>query len=153
MWVFQMQVVNATLTIAVKMATFQSLRSWCVQITREAHFKGRQTQFSPIIQLRTNNSTRDQLSLSFTSYACPTYSTSATDNYENIKIKTWRISVNDRIITDKVEQILTKGEIVRHEQFLLLPQCCQKSSAAEISKCCYMRERVNAWSNNVFPRY
>ena len=33
-----------------------------------------------------------------------------------------------------VENIVAKGEIARNEQFLLLPQRCQKLSAAEASE-------------------
>ena len=40
----------------------------------------------------------------------------------------------------KVENIVAKGEIVRYEQFLLLLQCFQKSSAAEASESDYMWE-------------
>ena len=43
----------------------------------------------------------------------------------------------------KVENIVAKGEIAHHEQFLLLPQCFQKSSASEAWESVYMRERVN----------
>ena len=38
---------------------------------------------------------------------------------------------------------MAKGEIVHHEQFILLPQCFQKSSAAEVSKRVCMWERFN----------
>ena len=34
-----------------------------------------------------------------------------------------------------VENIATTGEIAHDEQFLPLPQCFQKSSAADASKC------------------
>ena len=42
----------------------------------------------------------------------------------------------------KVENIVSKGEIARFEQFLL-SQCFQKSSAAKASESIYIRERVN----------
>ena len=45
----------------------------------------------------------------------------------------------------KVENIVSKGEIARFEQFLLLPLCFQKPSAAEASESVYMRERVNPY--------
>ena len=38
---------------------------------------------------------------------------------------------------------MAKGEIACFEQFLLLSQCFQKSSASEASKSVYMLERVN----------
>ena len=45
----------------------------------------------------------------------------------------------------KVEKIMAKGEIARFEQFLLLSQCFQKSSAVDASKCMYRLERVNSF--------
>ena len=41
-----------------------------------------------------------------------------------------------------VENTVAKGEIPYNEQFLLLPQCFQKSSAAEVSENVSMWERV-----------
>ena len=43
----------------------------------------------------------------------------------------------------KVEKIVRKGEIARHERFLLLARCFQKSSAADASKCVFRWEWVN----------
>ena len=43
---------------------------------------------------------------------------------------------------NKVENIVAKGEIARFEQFLLLTQCFQMSSAAEASESVYMREKA-----------
>ena len=43
---------------------------------------------------------------------------------------------------DLVENIVAKGEIVHNEQFLLLSQWFQKSSAVEASEGVYMCERV-----------
>ena len=37
---------------------------------------------------------------------------------------------------------MANGEIAHHEQFLLLPQCFQESSAADSSEWVYMWERV-----------
>ena len=45
---------------------------------------------------------------------------------------------------------MPKGEIAHYEQFLLLPQCFQKSSAVEMSESVYMWERVNP---SVVPTY
>ena len=47
---------------------------------------------------------------------------------------------------DVIEQknIEIKGEISHVEQFLLLPQLFQKSSAADASKCVWKRERVSS---------
>ena len=44
---------------------------------------------------------------------------------------------------NKVEIIVANGEIAQYEQFLLLQQLFQKSSAAEGSESIYMWERVN----------
>ena len=41
-----------------------------------------------------------------------------------------------------VENIVAKGEIARFQQFLHLPHCFQKSSAADASKCVCKWERV-----------
>ena len=38
----------------------------------------------------------------------------------------------------EIENILAKGEIAHHEQFHLLSQCFQKSSAAEASENIYI---------------
>ena len=37
-------------------------------------------------------------------------------------------------LSDCVENIVGKGEIARHEQFLLFPQCFQKLSVVDVSK-------------------
>ena len=37
---------------------------------------------------------------------------------------------------------MANGEVACFEQFILLPQCFQKSSAAEASESIYIRERV-----------
>ena len=37
-------------------------------------------------------------------------------------------------VTDQVENMVGKGEIARHEQFLLFPQCFQKLSVVDESK-------------------
>ena len=45
-------------------------------------------------------------------------------------------------LLNRVENIASRGEIACFEQFLLLSQCFQKISAAEMSESVYMRERV-----------
>ena len=37
-------------------------------------------------------------------------------------------------LSDRVENIVVKGEIARYEQFLLFPQCFQKLSVVDMSK-------------------
>ena len=41
-------------------------------------------------------------------------------------------------LSDRVENIAGKGEIARYEQFLLFPQCFQKLSVIDASKCVSM---------------
>ena len=48
------------------------------------------------------------------------------------------------ILLVKVENSLTKGEIARYEQFLLLSECFQKASASEVSENVFMWEKVKA---------
>ena len=43
-----------------------------------------------------------------------------------------------------------KGEIARHDQFLLFPQCFQKACIPGASKGVIVRERVKLVLNNVF---
>ena len=42
-----------------------------------------------------------------------------------------------------VENTVGKGEIARHEQFLLFPQCFQKTCTADTCKAGLVWERVN----------
>ena len=44
---------------------------------------------------------------------------------------------------------MAKGEIAGIEQFLLLSQCFQKTSAADTSKCVYRWERETSEENNI----
>ena len=69
------------------------------------------------------------------------------DDFRNIWTKTQKISLNESTFTEKSKKsIVEKGKIARFEQFLLLSQCFQKSSAAEASESVYMRESVNRLS-------
>ena len=45
-------------------------------------------------------------------------------------------------LTHRVENIVPNDEIGHYEQLHLLPQCFQKSSAVNVSKCVYRKERV-----------
>ena len=65
----------------------------------------------------------------------PTYNKFATDDFENVYSKLYKISLIVSINTAKyVENIAAKGEIARFEQFLFLSRCFQRSSAADASK-------------------
>ena len=48
------------------------------------------------------------------------------------------------VFTTKVENIVAICEIARFEQFLILSQCFQKSSAADAPECVYKWKRINA---------
>ena len=51
-------------------------------------------------------------------------------------------------VFDRVENIVGKGEIARHEQFLLFPQCFQKASFPEASKGVIVWEWVKHKTNH-----
>ena len=50
---------------------------------------------------------------------------------KNMMSKIWTNGVQ---LSDRVENIVGKEEIARHEQFLLFPQCFQKLSIVDASK-------------------
>ena len=50
---------------------------------------------------------------------------------------------NDRKFSKPVENTVGKGEIARHEQFLLFPQCFQRTCAADTFKPRLVCERMN----------
>ena len=52
-------------------------------------------------------------------------------------------SLTSGILLKEVEIIVANEENACFEQFLLLPQCFPKSSAAEVSESVFMWERVN----------
>ena len=52
----------------------------------------------------------------------------------------------------KVENIVTNGKDTRFEQYLLLPQCFQKSSPTEALESVYMSPRVKT-SDTTIRRY
>ena len=62
----------------------------------------------------------------------PTYTKSVADNFDNSLAKIWKIFIKESVITG-IEYIVPKEEIAHDEQFLLLPQCIQKLSAAGTS--------------------
>ena len=47
-------------------------------------------------------------------------------------------------LLNAVENVVAKGEIACFDQFFLLLQCFQESSAADVSKCVCRWERVNS---------
>ena len=46
----------------------------------------------------------------------------------------FNFDVNDRTFSRQVENTVGKGEIARYEQFLLFPQCFQKTCTADTLK-------------------
>ena len=54
---------------------------------------------------------------------------------------------NGRNLSKTVENTVGKGEIARYEQFLLFPQCFQKTCTADTGKPGLVWERVNSDKN------
>ena len=54
-------------------------------------------------------------------------------------------------VLDYVENIVGKGENAGKQHFLLLPQCFEKASFPDMSKCVIVWEWVEVWNwNSVF---
>ena len=53
----------------------------------------------------------------------------------------FKFDENDRKSSKRIENTVRKGEIARYEQFLLFPQCFQKTSIADTQKPWLVRER------------
>ena len=65
----------------------------------------------------------------------PILGSSNSASNKDMMSKTWTNGDKMGIkLSDRVENIVGKGEIARHKQFLLFPQCFQKRSAADASK-------------------
>ena len=54
----------------------------------------------------------------------------------------FKFGKNSRKFSKQVENTVGKGEIARHEQFLLFPQCFQKTCTADTEKPGFVWERV-----------
>ena len=67
-------------------------------------------------------------------------SSSSTANKDTMS-KMWS---NGNKLSDRVENIVGKGEIARYEQFLLFPQCFQKLPVLNASKWVSVEKRVNS---------
>ena len=57
-------------------------------------------------------------------------------NFRSSKLKefaddNFKFDVNDRKLSKRVENTVRKGEIARYKQFLLFPQCFQKTCTAD----------------------
>ena len=61
----------------------------------------------------------------------PILGSSSSAANKSMMSKIWK---NGAQLSDKVENIVGKGEIARYEQFLLFPQCFQNLSVIDASK-------------------
>ena len=62
----------------------------------------------------------------------------------------FKFDENGRKLSKWVENTVGKGEIARHEQFLLFPQCFQKACFLGASKGVIVREWVNSlWKDKI----
>ena len=52
-------------------------------------------------------------------------------NFKDFAGDNFRFDENNRIFSKRVENTVGKGEIARNEQFLLFPQCFQKTCTAD----------------------
>ena len=53
---------------------------------------------------------------------------------ESVSRRQFQIDENGRTFSEQVENSVRKGEIARYEQFLLFPQCSQKTCTADTLK-------------------
>ena len=51
------------------------------------------------------------ITLSISKFSLSTYNKSATDNFVNIKVKIWKISIYERAIKTKILKYFDQGEI------------------------------------------
>ena len=51
---------------------------------------------------------------------------------KNFAVNNFAIDENDRNLFNRIENTVGKGEITRYEQFLLFPQCFQKTLTAHM---------------------
>ena len=64
----------------------------------------------------------------------------------------FKFNENDRKFSKQIENSDEKGEITRYEQFLLFPQCFQKTCMADTYKAGPVWERVKQVLKNVIKR-
>ena len=57
----------------------------------------------------------------------------------------FKFDENGRKFSKRVENTVGKGEIARYEQFLIFPQCFQKTCTADIQKPGLVWERINCY--------
>ena len=66
-----------------------------------------------------------------------------TTNFRVFQIERVKFDKNGRKLSKRVENTVGKGEIARHEQFLLFPECFQKARLPGASKGVIVWEWVN----------
>ena len=69
---------------------------------------------------------------------------------EKVCRRQFKIGENGRKLFKPVENTVGKGEIARYEQFLLFPQCFQKTCFPEASKGVIVWEWVNPFPKTPF---
>ena len=57
------------------------------------------------------------------------------------------------MFSKQTENTVGKGEIARNEQFLLFPQCFQKTCTTDTKKPGLVWERVNSYEGNAIQRH
>ena len=65
----------------------------------------------------------------------------------------FKFEENSRKFSKRVENTVGKGEIAHYEQFLLFPQCFQKSCFLEASKGVIVWEWVNCYKKEAFRKH
>ena len=60
----------------------------------------------------------------------------------------FKFGEHGRSISERVENIMGKGEIAPYKQFFLFPQCFQNTCTAEMRKKGHFWERVKSLSHN-----
>ena len=63
----------------------------------------------------------------------------------------FKLNENGRKFSNLVENTVGKEEIARYQQFLLFPQCFQKTCPANMQKPGLAWERVNSWLYSFLP--
>ena len=63
-----------------------------------------------------------------------TLARSQTSNFRLFQTTIFKCDENGNKLSERVENIVGKGQIVRYEQFLLFPQCFQKTCSEDTGK-------------------
>ena len=87
-------------------------------------------------------------------YVFPGFNPLPDDKFQTSKLKdfaddNFKFDENSRKLSKWVENTVGKGEMARHEQFLLFPQCFQKACFPGASKGVIVWEWVNQYQTDV----